>query len=74
MGKVLAKRCYLGYGTCCKQGTAFGKQVRGATILTRNKEGLIEHFQLYHSPLQVIVEFSKRPGKASGGGKEIRLY
>src|SRR6266568_2546599 len=33
------------------QGTAFGKQVCGTTILTRNHEGLIEHIQLYHSPL-----------------------
>jgi hypothetical protein len=60
---VLAKRCYLGYRTCCKQGTAFGKQVRGATIPTRNHEGLIEHIQLYHSPLQVIVEFSRELAK-----------
>jgi hypothetical protein len=41
------------------QGTAFGKQVRGTTILTRNHEGLIEHIQLYHSPLQVVVEFAR---------------
>ena len=41
------------------QAKAFGKQVRGTTILTRNHEGLIEHIQLYHSPLQVIVEFSR---------------
>ncbi len=45
------------------QGTAFGKQVRGTTILTRNHEGLIEHIQLYHSPLQVIVEFSRELAK-----------
>jgi len=41
------------------QGKAFGKQVRGTTILTRNTEGLIEHIQLYHSPLQVVVEFAR---------------
>ena len=40
------------------QGQAFGKQVGGATILTRNNEGLIEHIQLYHRPLHVVVEFS----------------
>ena len=45
------------------QGTAFGKQVRGTTILTRNHEGLIEHIQLYHSPLQVIVEFARELAK-----------
>ena len=45
------------------QGIAFGKQVRGTTILTRNHEGLIEHIQLYHSPLQVVVEFSRELAK-----------
>ena len=45
------------------QGTAFGKQVRGTTILTRNHEGLIEHIQLYHSPLQVVVEFARELAK-----------
>jgi len=45
------------------QGTAFGKNVGGTTILTRNHEGLIEHIQLYHSPLQVIVEFSRELAK-----------
>ncbi len=49
------------------QGTAFGKQVRGTTILTRNHEGLIEHIQLYHSPLQVIVEFSRELAKRLQG-------
>jgi hypothetical protein len=41
------------------QGKAFGKNVGGITILTRNNEGLIEHIQLYHSPLQVVVDFSR---------------
>jgi hypothetical protein len=45
------------------QGTAFGKQVRGTTILTRNHEGLIEHIQPYHTPLQVVVEFSRELAK-----------
>ena len=45
------------------QGTAFGKQVSGTTILTRNHKGLIEHIQLYHSPLQVVVEFSRELAK-----------
>ena len=45
------------------QATAFGKQVRGTTILTRNTEGLIEHIQLYHSPLQVVVEFARELAK-----------
>jgi hypothetical protein len=45
------------------QGKAFGKHVSGITILTRNDEGLIEHIQLYHSPLQVVVEFSRELAK-----------
>ena len=45
------------------RGKAFGKQVGGTTILTRNHEGLIEHIQLYHSPLQVVVEFSRELAK-----------
>src|SRR2546423_12219015 len=49
------------------QGTAFGKHVCGATILTRNHEGLIEHIQLYHSPLPVVVEFSRELAKRLQG-------
>lgn len=45
------------------QGKAFGKEVSGATILTRNYEELIEHIQLYHSPLPVVVEFSRELAK-----------
>ena len=45
------------------QGKAFGNHVRGTTILTRNTEGQIEHIQLYHSPLQVVVEFSHELAK-----------
>ena len=49
------------------QAKAFGKHVGGTTILTRNHEGLIEHIQLYHSPLQVIVEFSRELAKRLQG-------
>jgi len=45
------------------QGKAFGKNVGGTTILTRNNEGQIENIQLYHSPLQVVVEFSRELAK-----------
>ena len=33
----------------------------------RGFEGLIEHIQLYHSPLQVIVEFSRELAKRLQG-------
>ena len=56
------------------QGKAFGKQVGGATILTRNTEGLIEHIQLYHSPLQVIVEFSRELAKRLQGKVDQALF
>ena len=49
------------------QGKAFGKHVGGTTILTRNSEGLIEHIQLDHSPLQVVVEFSRELAKRLQG-------
>ena len=55
------------------QGKAFGKEVSGATILTCNYEGLIEHIQLYHSPLQVVVEFSRELAKRLQG-KENRAF
>jgi hypothetical protein len=45
------------------QGKVFGQHVGGTTILTRNHEGLIEHIQLYHSPLPVVVEFSRELAK-----------
>ena len=41
------------------EGTVFGKEVGGTTILTRDATGLIESIQLYHRPLQVVLEFSK---------------
>jgi len=57
------------------QGTAFGKQVGGTTILTRNHEGLIEHIHLYHSPLQVVVEFSRELAKRlQGKGDQAVLH
>ena len=49
------------------QGKAFGNNVGGITILTRNNEGLIEHIQLYHRPLQVVVEFSRELAKRLQG-------
>ena len=49
------------------QGKAFGKHVGGTTILTRNQEGLIENIQLYHSPLPIVVEFSRELAKRLQG-------
>jgi hypothetical protein len=49
------------------QGTAFGKPVRGTTILTRTKARLIEQIQLYHSPLPVVVAFARELAKRLQG-------
>ncbi len=56
------------------QGKAFGKQVGGTTILTRNHEGLIEHIQLYHSPLPVVVEFARELAKRLQGKVDQALF
>jgi hypothetical protein len=40
------------------EGSVFGRDVRGATILTRDATGLIESICLYHRPLQIVLEFS----------------
>jgi hypothetical protein len=42
-----------------REGRAFGKDVGGTTILTRDATGLIESIRLYHRPLQIVLEFSK---------------
>jgi hypothetical protein len=41
------------------EGNAFGKDVGGTTIITRDATGLIESVRLYHRPLQIVLEFSK---------------
>jgi hypothetical protein len=47
------------------EGKAFGKDVGGTTVLTRNEADLIQSVRLYHRPLQVVVlsseELAKRP-------------
>jgi hypothetical protein len=40
------------------EGKAFGRDVGGTTILTRDNAGRIERIRLYHRPLQVLVQFS----------------
>jgi hypothetical protein len=41
------------------EGSAFGMDVGGTTILTCDAKGLIESIHLYHRPLQIVIEFSK---------------
>ena len=40
------------------EGRAFGADVAGSTIITRNPAGLIEIICLHHRPLQVVLRFS----------------
>lgn len=49
------------------EGNVFGKDVGGATILTRDATGLIESVRLYHRPLQVLIEFSKELAQRLNG-------
>jgi hypothetical protein len=41
------------------QGKAFGRDVGGTTVITRDAAGLIESIRLYHRPLHIVLEFSK---------------
>jgi hypothetical protein len=56
------------------EGKAFGKDVGGTTILTRNDAGLIQSIRLYHRPLQIIVQFSAELGKRLKGKVDPRLF
>jgi hypothetical protein len=49
------------------EGKAFGKDVGGTTVLTRNEADLIQSVRLYHRPLQVVVLFSEELAKRLQG-------
>ncbi len=40
------------------QGQAFGADIAGTTIVTRNEDGLIESIRLYHRPFRAVIQFS----------------
>jgi hypothetical protein len=52
------------------EGKAFGKEVGGTTILTRDEAGLIQSIRLYHRPLQIVMEFSVELGRRLKGKVE----
>jgi hypothetical protein len=56
------------------EGKAFGKQVGGTTILTRNEAGLIQSIRLYHRPLQMVMEFSVELGRRLKGKADANLF
>jgi hypothetical protein len=49
------------------EGKAFGKDVGGATILTRDETGLIASVRLYHRPFQIVQQFSAELAKRLKG-------
>src|SRR5712672_2431575 len=49
------------------EGKAFGKDVGGATILTRNEAGLIASVRLYHRPFTMVQRFSAELAKRLKG-------
>jgi hypothetical protein len=55
------------------EGKAFGKEVGGTTILTRNEAGLIQSIRLYHRPLQIVMEFSVELGRRLKGKVDANL-
>ena len=49
------------------EGKAFGENVGGVTILTRDETGLIESIRLYHRPIQMVQRFSVELAKRLTG-------
>jgi hypothetical protein len=41
------------------EGKAFGKDVAGTTILTRDEAGFLQSIRLYHRPLPMVLQFSR---------------
>ncbi len=55
------------------EGEAFGKDVGGTTILTRNEAGLVQSIRLYHRPLQIVVLFAAELAKRLRGKVDPNL-
>jgi hypothetical protein len=56
------------------EGKTFGKDVGGATILSRNEAGLIQSVRLYHRPLQIVLQFSEELAKRLEGKVDPSLF
>ncbi len=55
------------------EGKAFGKDVAGTTVLTRDDAGLIQSIGLYHRPLPVVLQFSRELAKRLKGKLDATL-
>jgi predicted SnoaL-like aldol condensation-catalyzing enzyme len=49
------------------EGKAFGRDVAGTTILTRDEAGLIQSIRLYHRPLPILLQFARELAKRMQG-------
>jgi hypothetical protein len=49
------------------EGKAFGKDIAGTTIVTRDEAGLIQSVRLYHRPLPVLLQFARALAKRLKG-------
>ena len=56
------------------EGKAFGKDIGGTTILTRDEAGLIQSIHLYHRPLEALLQFSKELERRLAGKLDPRLF
>jgi hypothetical protein len=56
------------------EGKAFGQDVGGATILTRNDAGLIQSIRLYHRPLHMAQLFSAELARRLNGKLDPSLF
>jgi hypothetical protein len=63
-----------GYTTLLEwTGRAFGLDLRGATIVTRNAAGQIQTVRLFHSPHPVVVKFaSELAGRLAGASNSVK--
>jgi hypothetical protein len=56
-----------GLRTCLEwEGTFEGRDVAGATVLTRNAAGMIESIRLYHRPYDLVLAFSTELARRLG--------
>jgi hypothetical protein len=54
------------------QGQAFGGDIAGTTIVTRNDADLIESIRGYHRPYRAVIEFSAELAKRLGVELNLR--
>ena len=56
------------------EGAAFGFDIAGTTIITRNEAGLIDSIRLYHRPFHQVVRFSAELARRLEGKVDRRMF